>query len=108
MEFIHQILDYQPLIALFVTIALGYFVGKLKIGNFVLGGIARTLLGGVGIGQFGITLDSGIKGIFFVLFIYALGFQGGPQFFHANVFFTLWGPLIVGIITTSATLSTQQ
>jgi putative transport protein len=71
------------LLALFVTIALGYLVGKIKIGSFVLGGIAGTLLVGVVIGQLGVSIDSGIKGIFFALFIYAVGFQGGPQFFHA-------------------------
>ena len=71
------------MLALFVTIALGYFVGKLKIGSFVLGGIAGTLLVGVAIGQFNVKIDDGIKGIFFALFIYAVGFQGGPQFFRA-------------------------
>jgi putative transport protein len=71
------------LLALFVTIALGYFVGKIKIGRFLLGGIAGTLLVGVVIGQLGVNIDNGIKGIFFALFIYAVGFQGGPQFFHA-------------------------
>ena len=73
----------QPLIALFLTIAVGYFVGKLRIRTFVLGGIAGTLLVGVLIGQLGIKIDDGIKAIFFALFIYAVGFQGGPQFVHA-------------------------
>jgi len=71
------------LLALFLTIALGYLIGKIKVGSFTLGGIAGTLLVGVLIGQFGIDINSGIKGIFFALFIYAVGFQGGPQFFHA-------------------------
>jgi putative transport protein len=55
----------------------------VRAGNFVLGGIAGTLLVGVVIGQFGVDINSGIKSIFFALFIYAVGFQGGPQFFHA-------------------------
>ena len=80
---VDQVFDAAPLLALFVTIALGYFVGKFTIGRFVLGGIAGTLLVGVLIGQLGIELDSGIKSIFFALFIYAVGYQGGPQFFHA-------------------------
>ncbi|SDN85349.1 aspartate-alanine antiporter [Afipia sp. GAS231] len=80
---IHQLVTAQPLLALFVTIALGYLAGKIRIGGFVLGGIAGTLLVGVLIGQFGVAIDSGIKGVFFALFIYAVGFQGGPQFFHA-------------------------
>jgi putative transport protein len=83
MNFLHQLLTSQPLLALFVTIALGYVVGKIKIGSFVLGGIAGTLLVGVVIGQLGININSGISSIFFALFIYAVGFQGGPQFFHA-------------------------
>ena len=83
MELLRHLFTLEPLLALFITIALGYLVGKIKIGNFVLGGIAGTLLVGVVIGQLGINIDSGIKAIFFALFIYAVGFQGGPQFFHA-------------------------
>ena len=83
MDLLHRLITAEPLLALFVTIALGYLVGKIKIGSFVLGGIAGTLLVGVIIGQLGVNIDGGIKGIFFALFIYAVGFQGGPQFFHA-------------------------
>ena len=83
MEFVRHLFTGQSLIALFVTIALGYFVGKFKVGTFVLGGIAGTLLVGVVIGQLGVNIDPGIETIFFALFIYAVGFQGGPQFFHA-------------------------
>ena len=83
MELLRHLFTLEPLLALFATIALGYLVGKIKIGSFVLGGIAGTLLVGVVIGQLGINIDSGIKAIFFALFIYAVGFQGGPQFFHA-------------------------
>lgn len=83
MELLHQLLTREPLLALFITIALGYWVGKIKIRGFVLGGIAGTLLIGVIVGQLGIEINPGIKAIFFALFIYAVGFQGGPQFFHA-------------------------
>jgi putative transport protein len=83
MNMLHRLVTAEPLLALFVTIALGYLVGKIRIGSFVLGGIAGTLLIGVIIGQLGVDIDSGIKNIFFALFIYAVGYQGGPQFFHA-------------------------
>lgn len=83
MKELHRLVTAQPLLALFVTISLGYLVGKIKVGSFVLGGIAGTLLVGVVVGQLGVSIDNGIKGIFFALFIYAVGFQGGPQFFHA-------------------------
>lgn len=83
MKAIQALFVDQPLVALFITIALGYLLGKLKVGTFVLGGIAGTLIVGVLIGQLGITLNPAIKTIFFALFIYAVGFQGGPQFFLA-------------------------
>ena len=83
MEILKHLFTEEPLLALFTTIALGYLVGKIKIGSFVLGGVAGTLLVGVVIGQMNIQIDAGIKAIFFALFIYAVGFQGGPQFFHA-------------------------
>lgn len=78
MHLLTCLLIEQPLIAL------TYFAGQLKIGQFVLGGIAGTLLVGVAIGQLGeIKIDCGMKDIFFGLFIYGIGFQGGAQFFHA-------------------------
>jgi putative transport protein len=83
MEILNQLFTKEPLLALFATIALGYLIGKIKIGSFVLGGVAGTLLVGVVIGQMNVQIDPGIKAIFFALFIYAVGFQGGPQFFHA-------------------------
>jgi aspartate-alanine antiporter len=83
MIILQQLLKAEPLLALFATIALGYFFGKLRLGNFVLGGVAGTLIVGVVVGQLGVSVDSGIKAVFFALFIYAVGFQGGPQFFHA-------------------------
>ncbi|MBT4768190.1 MAG: aspartate-alanine antiporter [Phycisphaerae bacterium] len=80
MELIHNLFKAEPLTALFASIALGYFVGKLKIGRFVLGGIAGTLLIGVLIGQFRVQIHPSIETFSFALFIYAVGYQGGPKF----------------------------
>jgi aspartate-alanine antiporter len=80
MELIHDLFKAEPLTALFASIALGYFVGKLKIGRFVLGGIAGTLLIGVLIGQFRVQIHPSIETFSFALFIYAVGYQGGPKF----------------------------
>ncbi|MEM9633099.1 MAG: aspartate-alanine antiporter [Pseudomonadota bacterium] len=83
MEFLQWLASQSALVFLFVAVALGYFAGKLKIGNFVLGGIAGTLIVGVILGQVGVTIDTAVKDVFFALFIYAVGYQGGPQFFQA-------------------------
>ena len=67
--------------ALFLSVAVGYWIGKLKIGNFSLGGMAGTLLVAVVIGQVGVPVDPVIKDMMFALFIYATGYVSGPQFF---------------------------
>ncbi|MCP3944423.1 MAG: aspartate-alanine antiporter [Desulfobacteraceae bacterium] len=81
--FMHQLLVKSPLLVLFITIALGYFVGKFRIKTFVLGGIAGSLIMGVLIGQLDIKMPAAIGTIFFALFIYSVGYQGGPQFFRS-------------------------
>lgn len=73
----------EPFLVLFITIAFGYFIGKFKYKTFVLGGIAGSLIMGVLIGQINVKLAPEIGTIFFALFIYAVGYQGGPQFFRS-------------------------
>lgn len=80
---VFDLLRNQPLVALFICVSLGYLLGKLRYRSFKLGGIAGTLIVSVVIGQLGIEIDAGVRAIFFALFIYAVGFQGGPQFFRA-------------------------
>lgn len=83
LDVLDRLFDAAPLLALFATVSLGYSLGRLTIGQFVLGGVAGSLLMGVLIGQLDINLDTSIKNIFFALFIYAVGYQGGPQFFRS-------------------------
>ncbi|AJI45963.1 aspartate-alanine antiporter [Francisella tularensis subsp. novicida] len=73
----------NPFIALFLTLSLGYLVGKIKYKTFVLGGISGSLIIGVIIGQLNITISPDIGSLFFALFIYAVGYQGGAQFFRS-------------------------
>ena len=73
MNIAHQLIQNSPYIALFITLALGYLVGKITLGRFVLGGVAGTLMMGVLVGQLGVESDPGVKSIFFALFIYAVG-----------------------------------
>ncbi len=74
----------DPLIALFLSLSLGYLVGKIKIGFFELGGVCGTLFVALGIGQFGVEVGDNLKHAAFAVFIYTLGFTAGPQFF-ANI-----------------------
>ncbi|MCD6534149.1 MAG: aspartate-alanine antiporter [Deltaproteobacteria bacterium] len=84
MEIILEQLRTYPLMALFLTLGLGYFAGKFRIKSFELGGIAGTLLVAVLIGQFGgIAIAGDVKSFFFSLFIFMVGYIGGPQFFSS-------------------------
>jgi Predicted Permease Membrane Region len=58
-----QTLQHYPEIAIFLTLAVGFFVGSLKIGSFSLGNVAGVLLAGVLIGQLHITISPNVKAV---------------------------------------------
>ncbi|CAG9176078.1 Aspartate/alanine antiporter [Cupriavidus laharis] len=84
MELLSGLLASQPEIALFLALAIGHAIGAIRFGPFQLGGICGTLIAALVIGQSGSRLDDDVKNVAFAVFIFALGFTGGPQFF-ANV-----------------------
>ena len=71
----------QPELAIFVALAIGFWIGPKKIGGFNLGNVTATLLAAVVIGQLGIQIPGPIKATFFMLFLFAVGYGVGPQFF---------------------------
>jgi putative transport protein len=79
--FVHTLRQY-PELAIFLTLGLGYFVGKQKFGGFSLGAVTGTLLAGVLIGQLNITISPNVKSVFFLMFLFAVGYGVGPQFFR--------------------------
>src|ERR1700733_9504095 len=82
-SWLHAILNQSPEISLFLSLAIGYWIGQFQFGKFQLGGVAGSLLVAVIISQIGISIDNGIKSVLFALFIYAVGFESGPQFFRS-------------------------
>jgi putative transport protein len=79
-----HLLAAQPEIALFASLAIGFFIGSFKLGPIQLGGVCGTLIVALILGQSGARISPDLKNISFALFIFALGFTGGPQFF-ANI-----------------------
>jgi len=69
-----------PEIAIFLTLALGYYFGKFTFKGIGLGSVTATLLAGVLIGQIGITISQPLKAFAFLLFLFAVGYGVGPQF----------------------------
>jgi putative transport protein len=79
--FVKALQEHQEL-AIFLAIATGFFIGRLKIGSFSLGTVVGTLLAGVVIGQLDIKIPEVVKTIFFDLFLFTTGYKVGPQFFR--------------------------
>src|SRR5213075_483093 len=78
----HALRENQEL-AVFLTLAIGFFIGRLRIGTFSLGMAVGTLLAGVAIGQLSIQVPAVVKYVFFDLFLFTTGYKVGPQFFRA-------------------------
>lgn len=83
MAWISSLLSQSPEIALFLSLAIGYWIGGFRFGKFQLGGVAGSLLVAVVISQVGVEVDNGVKSLLFALFIYAVGYESGPQFFRS-------------------------
>jgi putative transport protein len=73
-------LRQYPEIAIFLTLALGYYFGKFTFRGIGLGSVTATLLAGVIIGQIGISISQPLKATVFLMFLFAVGYAVGPQF----------------------------
>lgn len=79
-DFIVATLQKSPELAIFASLALGYWIGVIKLGSFTLGTVTGTLLVAILIGQLGIVVSPNVKSIFFIMFLFAVGYGVGPQF----------------------------
>lgn len=79
-DYVLRALRDNPELAVFLTLALGFVVGRVRIGSFKLGNVVGTLLAGVVVGQIGVAVPPAVKVIFFDLFLFATGYKVGPQF----------------------------
>ena len=81
MQMLFDILRHNPEIALFQTLAIGFWFGSLKFGSFSLGVVPSTLIASLLIGQLGIKMPGFMQQTFFLSFLFAIGYSVGPQFF---------------------------
>ena len=73
-------LRQYPEIAIFLSLGIGYYVGKFTFKGIGLGSVTATLLAAVVIGQLGITITQPLKAFVFLMFLFAVGYGVGPQF----------------------------
>ena len=83
MDWLLETFRNNPSIPIFLTIGVGFWIGKLKYKTFSLGTVTSVLLVGVLVGQMNIPIPGPVKSVFFLLFLFAIGYSVGPQFFRA-------------------------
>ena len=81
MQWITELLRSHPELAIYFTLGLGFLIGKVHIKGFSLGIVTSVLLVGVVIGQLGIPMTGALKQTAFLMFLFAIGYKVGPQFF---------------------------
>ena len=79
-SWLFQTLKSYPEIAIFLSLAFGYYVGSFTYKGLGLGAVTATLIAAVIIGQIGITISGPLKPTFFLMFLFAIGYGVGPQF----------------------------
>ncbi|MGV3003119.1 aspartate:alanine antiporter [Vibrio sp.] len=79
------LLNQNPILLLFVVLAIGLSIGKIRFGNFQLGNSIGVLLTALFMGNLGFVFNAEALTIGFMLFIYCVGIEAGPNFF--GIFF---------------------
>jgi putative transport protein len=106
MSWLVTTLRENPELALFLTLALGFVIGRIRIGTFRLGNVVGTLLAGVLVGQLDIRIDPLVKVVFFDLFLFATGYKVGPQFFRGLKKNALPQALLTVVLCVTSLLTT--
>ena len=84
LAWLEQFLVRYPELALFLVIAIGYWIGSFKIGAFSLGPVTGALFAGLFVGNFApVPVSSMTKSFLFLLFLFGIGYSVGPQFMQA-------------------------
>ncbi|MDE7160184.1 MAG: aspartate-alanine antiporter [Muribaculaceae bacterium] len=82
-ENVIALLREYPVVVLFLTVGLGFLLGKVQYKGFSLGNVTSVLIVAVIIGQLDIPLSGQIKNVFFMMFLFSIGYSVGPQFFRS-------------------------
>ena len=80
LENIYQYLLQNPILVFFLVLSLGYLIGNISVLGISLGPVGGVLIAGLVFGHFGFTMYTGAQTFGFVLFIFCVGYQAGPNF----------------------------
>ena len=83
MHYLVEALRSHLEVTLFMVLALGYGIGNLRFGTFKLGPVMGVLIAGLAVGQLNIPISEPLKNMFFMFFLFVIGYRTGPQFFRS-------------------------
>ncbi|ARV73166.1 aspartate:alanine exchanger family transporter [Vibrio campbellii] len=106
MSFLFSYLSENPFVFLFLSLAIGYPLGRLAFKGVSLGTTAGTLVVGVALALtsfsvYGLKIEEPglVSDIFLMMFMYAIGMKVGPQFFsglaRGGIDFVVIGLIVV-------------
>ena len=81
-QWVVDTLRENPEIAVFLTLAIGFWLGGFRAAK-TLGTVTITLVVGLVAGQMGIHVAPVLQNMAFLMFLFAVGYSAGPQFFPA-------------------------
>ncbi|MFJ9084590.1 MULTISPECIES: aspartate-alanine antiporter [unclassified Streptomyces] len=78
-----NIFQPYPELLIFLTVAFGFLFGKIRYKAIALGAVTGCLIAGLILGAWTeVEINGTVKSLFFVMFLFALGYKVGPQFFR--------------------------
>src|SRR3954471_17611463 len=102
MTWIKHVVTSAPEIFIFLALAIGTMLGRIRIRGFAIGATACTLIVAVILGQLGtFVIPTLLKSIFFGLFVFTIGYRSGPEFFASLSLSTLTQVLLALIMGAS-------
>ena len=79
------LLEQNPILLIFVVLSIGLSISKIRLGKFQLGNSIGVLITSLIMGHIGFAFNADALTIGFMLFIYCVGIEAGPNFF--GIFF---------------------
>ncbi len=74
-----ELLKANPALVLFLVLGFGLMLGRIRIGGVEIGAVTGVLLVGLVAGHRGLDIPTSSQSLGFVLFIYCVGLQAGPE-----------------------------
>jgi putative transport protein len=103
-EWFSDALRQNPELSLLLALGLGFLLGRVRIGSFQLGPMLGCLIAGVAIGQLGIDTPKPMQSVFFLMFLFGLGFRTGPEFFQ-SLRADAWPQIALGVFLIACTVA---